>query len=285
MTGVDESLAIEKFNLYRNWENLKSNCRNWCLYKISCRVPFSCRTRRYLDAAKRAWESFWDISGDPENGSWESLCFFRFRTITTRWMSLKESNGCNSEGTQNWPVGGGAKIEILGRYVQKLIQDTVKLDETESLFKLLVDRYPMEEQVHGYYAVFYNSENAMLKLSRAWIDAEHQSEKWTNLGFQLIQIYLSEQNYPKLMDVTAQLSRVCQRWRNGILQRNYTVSAQGIWGRPKTNQQALEVISMRIKKWLWKQIFMRRWAIYITNWATKKRLLHPLSQALKKINP
>ena len=46
------------------------------------------------------------------------------------------------------------KITILGDYVKDLVRDTVKLDETESLFKLLLDRYPLEEKVYDYYAVF-----------------------------------------------------------------------------------------------------------------------------------
>jgi len=35
-----------------------------------------------------------------------------------------------------------SKIFILGQYVQKFLQDTVRFDETESLFRLLTDRYP-----------------------------------------------------------------------------------------------------------------------------------------------
>jgi len=95
------------------------------------------------------------------------------------------------------------KIDILGQYVQKLIQDTVKLDETESLFKLLVDRYPLEEQVHGYYAVF-------LQLRKRNVEAISELESMLNINpkneqtwFQLIQLYLADRNYQQLMDVTA----------------------------------------------------------------------------------
>jgi len=54
------------------------------------------------------------------------------------------------------------KVTVLGQYVEKLVQDSTKLGETESLFKLLVERYPLEEKVHGYYAVFlqYQKRNA-----------------------------------------------------------------------------------------------------------------------------
>jgi tetratricopeptide (TPR) repeat protein len=136
------------------------------------------------------------------------------------------------------------KIEILGQYVQKLIQDTVKLDETESLFKLLVDRYPMEEQVHGYYAVF-------LQFRKRNAEAVSELESMLNINqkneqtwFQLIQIYLSEQNYPKLMDVTARaiesLPKVAQWYfYRGITQFQLKEYEAAL----KTNQQALEVIS------------------------------------------
>ncbi len=54
------------------------------------------------------------------------------------------------------------KVSVLGQYVEKLVQDSTKFGETESLFKLLVERYPLEEKVHGYYAVFlqYQKRNA-----------------------------------------------------------------------------------------------------------------------------
>jgi len=67
----------------------------------------------------------------------------------------------------------------------------------------LVDRYPLEEQVHGYYAVF-------LQLRKRNVEAISELESMLNINpkneqtwFQLIQLYLADRNYQQLMDVTA----------------------------------------------------------------------------------
>jgi tetratricopeptide (TPR) repeat protein len=46
------------------------------------------------------------------------------------------------------------KTSILADYVENYMKDSTKLGETESLFKLLVEKYPMEEEVHSYYSAF-----------------------------------------------------------------------------------------------------------------------------------
>jgi tetratricopeptide (TPR) repeat protein len=93
-------------------------------------------------------------------------------------------------------------VSVLGQYVQKLAQDSTKLVETESLFKLLVDRYPMEEQVHGYYAVFlqYQKRNAeALSELETMININPKNDQtW----IRIIQIYIGDKNYKQILTVT-----------------------------------------------------------------------------------
>ncbi|MDR0811341.1 MAG: tetratricopeptide repeat protein [Paludibacter sp.] len=96
------------------------------------------------------------------------------------------------------------KIFILGQYVQKFLQDTVRFDETESLFRLLTDRYPLEEQVHAYYAVFlqfrHRQSEAISELESAIAINPKNEQTWG----QLLQIYLSDKNFSKVIKLTSQ---------------------------------------------------------------------------------
>ena len=94
------------------------------------------------------------------------------------------------------------KVSVLGQYVEKLAHDSTKIVETESLFKLLVDRYPMEEQVHGYYAVFlqYQQRNAeALSELETMININPKNEQtW----LRIIQLYMGDKNYKKILTTT-----------------------------------------------------------------------------------
>jgi tetratricopeptide (TPR) repeat protein len=94
------------------------------------------------------------------------------------------------------------KVTVLGQYVEKLVQDSTKLGETESLFKLLVDRYPLEEKVHGYYAVFlqYQKRNA---------EAISELETMININpkndqtwIRLIQMYSLTKDFNQILNLT-----------------------------------------------------------------------------------
>ena len=94
------------------------------------------------------------------------------------------------------------KVTVLGQYVEKLVQDSTKLGETESLFKLLVERYPLEEKVHGYYAVFlqYQKRNA---------EAISELETMININpkndqtwIRLIQMYSLTKDFNQILTLT-----------------------------------------------------------------------------------
>ena len=285
MTGVDESLAIEKFNLYRELGKPKKAIAE--IDKLVQKYPAESRFRvvrgdiyMQQNEPEKAFEIFQEIlKTDPENP-------YVYVSLSDYYNQMNEPQKATDAIVKALKIDQLAveqKIEILGQYVQKLIQDTVKLDETESLFKLLVDRYPMEEQVHGYYAVF-------LQFRKRNAEAVSELESMLNINqkneqtwFQLIQIYLSEQNYPKLMDVTARaiesLPKVAQWYfYRGITQFQLKEYEAAL----KTNQQALEVISdkeMALKT----DIYAQMGDIYY-KLGNKEEAFASYDQALK-INP
>ncbi|MGB4413366.1 MAG: tetratricopeptide repeat protein [Paludibacter sp.] len=205
ITGIDESLAIEKFNLYREMHKPKKAIAE--IDKLVQKYPAESRYRVvrgdiYMQQKmpEKAFEIYKEVlASDPENP-------YLYVSLSDYYNEMNEPEKATEAIVKALKIDQLAveqKIDILGQYVQKLIQDTVKLDETESLFKLLVDRYPLEEQVHGYYAVF-------LQLRKRNVEAISELESMLNINpkneqtwFQLIQLYLADRNYQQLMDVTA----------------------------------------------------------------------------------
>ncbi len=205
ITGIDESLAIEKFNLYREMHKPKKAIAE--IDKLVQKYPAESRYRVvrgdiYIQQKmpEKAFEIYKEVlASDPENP-------YLYVSLSDYYNEMNEPEKATEAIVKALKIDQLAveqKIDILGQYVQKLIQDTVKLDETESLFKLLVDRYPLEEQVHGYYAVF-------LQLRKRNVEAISELESMLNINpkneqtwFQLIQLYLADRNYQQLMDVTA----------------------------------------------------------------------------------
>lgn len=205
ISGIEENIALEKFNLYRQIGKSKKAIAE--IDKLVQKFPAESRFRVvrgdiYLqqNMPEKAYQIFQEIiTNEPENP-------YVYVSLSDYYNQKNEPQKATESIVKALKIDQLAveqKIEILGQYVQKLIQDTVKLDETELLFKMLVDRYPMEEQVHGYYAVF-------LQFRKRNIEAASEFESMLNINpknvqtwFQLIQMYISEQNYDKLMDVTA----------------------------------------------------------------------------------
>jgi tetratricopeptide (TPR) repeat protein len=94
------------------------------------------------------------------------------------------------------------KVQVLGQYVEKLVQDSTKFAETESLFKLLVDRYPLEEQVHGYYARFLQFRNRNVEAISEFETMLNINPKNDQTWLRLILAYLADRNFNQLMTVT-----------------------------------------------------------------------------------
>ena len=94
------------------------------------------------------------------------------------------------------------KMQVLGQYVTKIGQDTAKLVETETLFKLLVERYPLEEAVHGYYASFLQFQKRNAEAASEFETMLIINPKNEKPWFELIQESLIADNYTKLLDIT-----------------------------------------------------------------------------------
>ena len=204
LTGVNEALAIEKFNLYLELNKPKKATAE--IDKLVAKFPAESRYKVirgdiYLQQKmpEKAFDIFQTVlSSDPENP-------YVYVSLSDYYNSIGEPDKATDAIVKALKIDQLAveqKIDILGQYVQKFIRDSVRVNETESLFKLLVDRYPLEEQVHGYYAIFlqYRKRNAeaIAELESMLNINPKNQQTW----FQIIQLYISEQNFGQLLDVT-----------------------------------------------------------------------------------
>lgn len=94
------------------------------------------------------------------------------------------------------------KMGILGKYIESLIADEKNIDETEELFKLLIEHYPLEEQVHAYYAIFLQfqerKEDMVDELETILYINPQNEGAW----FQLIQTFFTDKEYEKVVEIT-----------------------------------------------------------------------------------
>ena len=203
ITGITEQISLDKFKLYIEIKKPKKGIAE--IEKLIAKFPSESRYRVlrgdiYLSQKmpEKAYELYQEILiNDPENP-------YVYVSLSDYYNAKEEPQKAMEyivKALKLEQLAVEQKVDILGQYVQKLMQDTVKLDETESLFKLLVERYPMEEEVHGYYAMF-------LQYRKRNKDAISELESMININakneqtwFTLIQIYLSEQNYEQVLNI------------------------------------------------------------------------------------
>jgi len=204
LQGVDQATSIEKYNLYILLK--KENKANAEIDKLVNKYPTESRYKvvrgdifMQQKMPEKAFEIYQQVlNDDPQNA-------FVYVSLSEYYKSANQPEKALESivsALKSEQLDVDTKVAVLGQYVQKLVQDSTKFVETESLFKLLVDRYPLEEQVHGYYAVFlqYKKRNA---------EAISELETMININpknqqtwMQLIQIYIVDKNFNQIMTVT-----------------------------------------------------------------------------------
>jgi tetratricopeptide (TPR) repeat protein len=205
LQGVDQGTSIEKYNLYflLNKET-KADAE---IDKLVSKYPTESRYKVvrgdiYMKQKmpEKAFEIYQRVLKDDPRNPYVYVSLSEYYKSANQPEKALESivNALKSE-----QLDVDTKVSVLGQYVQKLVQDSTKLVETESLFKLLVDRYPLEEQVHGYYAVF-------LQYQKRNTEAISELETMININpknqqtwMQLIQIYIGDKNFNQILTITS----------------------------------------------------------------------------------
>ena len=205
LNGIDESSSFEKFQLYillnkpqkgvAEIDKLVNKYPSETRYKVLRGDIFM--QQKMPDKAFEIYQKV--LKDDPENP-------YVYVSLSEYYKSVNQPDKAMEaivSALKSDKLDVETKVSVLGQYVEKFAQDSTKLVESEGLFKLLVDRYPMEEQVHGYYTVFllYQKRNAeALSELETMININPKNDQtW----IRMIQIYINDKNYKQILSTTA----------------------------------------------------------------------------------
>ncbi|MFV0472106.1 MAG: tetratricopeptide repeat protein [Paludibacteraceae bacterium] len=155
-TGVNEYLSFQKFQLYAELGKEQKAIAE--IDKLIAKYPSESRYQALkgdvlmeINQPQKAFEIYQNVlRSDPTNA-------FIYVSLANYYEQNSEPDKAMDaivSALQNPNLPSDVKMEILGRYVEKLIYNNEKFAETENLFKILVDMYPLDEKAHMYYALF-----------------------------------------------------------------------------------------------------------------------------------
>lgn len=204
LAGIDESTSFEKYQLYVLDNKPQKGIAE--IDKLINKFPAETRYRIirgdiFMDQKmpQKAFDIYQNVlKEDPKNP-------YVYVSLSEYYKSVNQPEKAMESivnALKNDQLDIDTKMQVLGKYVEKLMQDTTKFDETESLFKLLVDRYPLEEQVHSYYEAFLQYRNRIPEAKSELETMLNINPKNDQTWLRLIQLDLGEQNYSELLKVT-----------------------------------------------------------------------------------
>jgi len=201
MNGIDESISFEKFQLYIQLNQEKNGIAE--IDKLIKKFPNESRYKVlrgdiYMQQGQpeKALEIYNKIiTDDPANPQvYVSLSEY----YTAKNNSEKAISSVIS-ALKNDELDVEEKISILNQYVNKLLSDTTKLDETESLFRLLTERYPFETRVHEYYAQFLGYRNRANEAYQEYETIVSIDPKNQNAWIQILIYLMRNQKYDEII--------------------------------------------------------------------------------------
>ncbi len=154
--GIDEYLSFQKFQLY---SALNKNDKAIAeIDRLVAKYPSDTRyqvLKGDLLMEKKQTEKAYQIyqnvlTTDPSS----PYVYIALSNYYKQQNDLDKAMDAIVSALKNPQLESETKMEILGQYVQKLLYNDEKLAETENLFKILVEMYPLDEKAHMYYALF-----------------------------------------------------------------------------------------------------------------------------------
>lgn len=204
ITGVNERIIFDKIRLYLADNNIKKAHAE--IDKLIQKFP---KDNRYYvlkgdmlmqqGKSQEAYALYQSIlKNDPQN----PLAFVSLSEYYKVVNNHEKSMEYIMLALQNGQLDMTSKLEILGQHIEHIIKADGKIEETENLFKLLIDYYPLEEEVHGYYAAFLQymkrTEEATLAYESMLNINPNNQQTWLSL----IQIYFDKKAYEKVIEIT-----------------------------------------------------------------------------------
>ncbi len=203
ITGINERVSFDKMGLNLMLNRPKKAAAE--IDKLIQKYPFENRYRvlkgdfmmqlRQPDAALALYQQV--LADDPQNPYAQISLSEYYNTTGDATRSLEYV----ILALKNNQLEIETKIEILGQHIENLLKSESKLEDTESLFKLLIDYYPLDERVHEYYAAYLQHqkrESDALEVYESILAIKPDKE---SVWFSMIQIHFSNKEYDKAIAV------------------------------------------------------------------------------------
>lgn len=204
LNGINETTSFEKFQLYILLNKPQKGVAE--IDKLVNKFPTETRYKvlrgdifMQQKMPEKAFEIYQNVLKEDPQNAYVYVSLSEYYKSVNQPQKALESIVSALKSDQ---LDVETKVNVLGQYVEKLVQDSTKLGETESLFKLLVDRYPMEEQVHGYYALFLQYQKRIPEVISELETMVNINPKNDKTWMRLIQIYSADKDFNKILTVT-----------------------------------------------------------------------------------
>ena len=204
LVGINQNISFEKFQLYIILNNQKKGIAE--IDKLVNKYPSESRYKVfrgdiYLQQKmpQKAFEIYQQVlKEDPQN----ALIYVSLSNYYKYTNEPEKALQAIVSALKSEQLDADTKVQVLGQYVEKLVHDSTKLSETENLFKMLVERYPMEEQVHGYYAVFLQYQKRIPEAISELESMININAKNDQTWMRLIQLYIGQKDYKQIVVTT-----------------------------------------------------------------------------------
>lgn len=209
ISGIDQAVSIEKFQLYLMLNKPKKGIAE--VDKLVAKFPTDTRYKvlrgdiyMQQNLPEKAFEVYQQVlKDDPKN----ALVYVSLSEYYNAKNESEKALDAIVAALKNEELDVDTKVQVLGQYVEKLVRDSTKFADTENLFRMLVERYPLEEQVHGYYAMFLQYQNRKAELVSELETMLNINQKNERTWLQLIQIKLGDSDYAKVIALADSASR------------------------------------------------------------------------------
>ena len=196
ITGIEESLAFQKFYLYAQQNKVTKAISE--IDRLVNKFPANSRYKviqgdvlMQQKMPEKAYEIYKNVLlTDPDNP-------YVYLSLSEYYQDQNQPDKAIEaieKALKNPNMDVEEKIDILGQHVQKIISDSTRFNETDSLFKLLVDHYPLEERVHGYYSIYLQYRNRIPEALNSLESMININPKNQQSWLQMIQLNLGLQD-------------------------------------------------------------------------------------------
>lgn len=204
IVGINEYLSFEKFRLYLLDKKTKKGITE--IDKLIEEYPAENKFRvlrgdiyMQQNMPEKALGIYQQVLEEDPQNAYAYISLSEYYNSTGQPEKAMESV---VNALKNEQLDIQTKMEILGRYIDGLISDEKKIDETEDLFKLLIDRYPLEEQAHAYYAIFLQYQERYDEMLDELETILYINPKNEGAWFQVIQSAFVQKDFEKAVELS-----------------------------------------------------------------------------------